>query len=258
MKISVVTVCFNQKAKVERLYASLLQQKEVFEWIVCDDGSTDGTWERVCQLAKESPFTLHCFAQNHTKYRYSRLLNLGLEHAKGDIILVVNGDSYLDKNSLETLSKVYLPDTAGCAMRINVNADESFHSNDYRFPQGSDKRLEIDKIPYYWAIFSGNGMILSPEHIKKVGLWDEEYEGYGKEDYDYFMRLGAAGIRLICYNAVKIFHFNHDSSQDSPENDKRFALKIDLVYGPGTLRKWKDQQVKGAQIVNVHSHLHEV
>ena len=48
MKFTVFTPTFNRKELLEKLYKSLQKQTfKDFEWLIVDDGSTDGTKEKV-------------------------------------------------------------------------------------------------------------------------------------------------------------------------------------------------------------------
>ena len=51
--ITVFTPLYNRKELIVRLYNSLTAQTCYdFEWVICDDCSTDGSWEFVQELAK--------------------------------------------------------------------------------------------------------------------------------------------------------------------------------------------------------------
>ena len=51
MKVTVLTPTFNRKEKLQKLWNSLQKQTvKEFEWLVVDDGSTDGTNELIAKL----------------------------------------------------------------------------------------------------------------------------------------------------------------------------------------------------------------
>lgn len=54
MKFTVFTPTFNRKELLEKLYKSLQKQTfKDFEWLIVDDGSTDGTKEKVEEFLSE-------------------------------------------------------------------------------------------------------------------------------------------------------------------------------------------------------------
>lgn len=75
---------------VRRLVASLAEVTEDFEIILVDDGSRDRSWERICEAALTEPrlrglrFTRN-FGQHYA-------ITAGLELAKGDWVVVMDGD----------------------------------------------------------------------------------------------------------------------------------------------------------------------
>jgi len=55
MKFTVFTPTFNRKNLLEKLYKSLQNQTfKDFEWLIVDDGSTDGTAEKAIQKMAEN------------------------------------------------------------------------------------------------------------------------------------------------------------------------------------------------------------
>lgn len=54
MKFTVFTPTFDRKELLEKLYKSLQKQTfKDFEWLIVDDGSTDGTKEKVEEFLSE-------------------------------------------------------------------------------------------------------------------------------------------------------------------------------------------------------------
>lgn len=104
-KITVFTPTFNRSHTLERLYRSLQRQTFTdFEWLVIDDGSTDGTrllfeeWS-----TEENPFPIHYHSQvNGGKHT---AINLGLDKAKGELFFTADSDDYLTDDALEKVNK---------------------------------------------------------------------------------------------------------------------------------------------------------
>lgn len=223
MKIDIITGCFNQRLQLLTLYESLVAQKEhINSWIICDDGSHDGTWNVIRGLTDESPFLIQGFSQTHDGMRLARNLNNGIRHATGDLLFFVMGDSYLQPSTLKELSNTYFEGSAGCGVRVNVDEQGKQLGIDWRMEQ--DIKEPIHGLSHLQM--TGNSMIVRREDLLKVGMWDEGYEGYGRDDYDLFYRLEKAGIPLICYGNVRINHTYHGEGQDdNPANIVRFEKR---------------------------------
>ena len=66
-KITVFTPTYNRAYILETLYRSLQRQSfRNFEWLIVDDGSSDGTRELVAGWQRaDNPFSLHYIYQEH-------------------------------------------------------------------------------------------------------------------------------------------------------------------------------------------------
>lgn len=101
-KITVFTPTYNRAYILEALYRSLQRQTfRNFEWLIVDDGSSDGTGEliRKWQL-EENPFPIRYVLQENGGK--CRAINHGLELAQGELFFTVDSDDYLLDNALET------------------------------------------------------------------------------------------------------------------------------------------------------------
>jgi len=229
--ISVVTPCYNQIKTLPYLYESLTKQTyKDFEWIVADDGSDDGTWQRIQYYDKLNQINMDAVSQLNRGMRLSFNINRALRRAKGDLIFVVMGDSYLEDDTLQRVHKEHPKGTAGSCLRVNVNEDKSFHSWDWRIGGnegaiGKILDMSLDPAPYYRL--SGNTMLVERKDLESIGWWPENYVGYGKEDYCVYLRLYRAGVKLLMYNNIKVFHFWHgESGADSENNTKLFEKEL--------------------------------
>ncbi|WP_294617824.1 glycosyltransferase family A protein [uncultured Bacteroides sp.] len=101
--ITIFTPAYNRVHTLERLYNSLCVQTSFdFEWLVIDDGSTDGTKSFFESMAP-SPFDVRYYNQdNGGKHR---AINKGVMLARGEWFFIVDSDDYLPVSSVEIIKR---------------------------------------------------------------------------------------------------------------------------------------------------------
>lgn len=102
-KITVFTPTYNRAYIIEKLYRSLQRQSCTdFEWLVVDDGSSDGTEELFVKWAHDrNPFPIRYYKQENGGK--CRAINRGLEKANGELFFTVDSDDYLTDDALEKI-----------------------------------------------------------------------------------------------------------------------------------------------------------
>lgn len=102
--ITVFTPTFNRVYNLPKLYESLKSQIfKDFEWLIVDDGSTDGTHDLVDEWMENSPFPIrYSYQTNGGKHR---AINNGVKLAKGEWFFIVDSDDTLPDDSLTIANK---------------------------------------------------------------------------------------------------------------------------------------------------------
>ena len=129
--ITVFTPTYNRGHLLNRLYESLIKQRyKSFEWIIVDDGSTDGTQNVVSSLILghdnlQGGFPIRYFKkENGGKHT---AINLGVEYAEGELFFIADSDDFLPKDSLQIVheewSKIKHDDTflGVCGIDADLN-----------------------------------------------------------------------------------------------------------------------------------------
>jgi len=97
--ISVLVPAWNEEKTIEGTIRAIFSSGyDLEEVIVLNDGSKDNTKKIVDKLLKEYPKLTILNKENSGK---ADSLNQGLEMAKGELVAVVDADSYPDKGSFE-------------------------------------------------------------------------------------------------------------------------------------------------------------
>ena len=94
MQLSVVIPLLNEKESLQELYDWLIRviSKEgyTYELLFVDDGSTDGSWQKIEALALHNPNVKGiCFNRNYGK---SQALNAGFLAVEGDVVITMDAD----------------------------------------------------------------------------------------------------------------------------------------------------------------------
>jgi len=93
-ELSVVVPAFNEEENVDAMYrrviTALAERVDGIELVYVDDGSTDATWERIVQLAREDERVRGVrFARN---FGHQAALTAGVDAARGQAVVIIDGD----------------------------------------------------------------------------------------------------------------------------------------------------------------------
>ena len=99
-KISIIVPVYNEEKNIKKCLNSILLQSGDFEVIVVNDGSKDNS-EKIIKEIKD----------NRLKYFYKKnsglsdTRNFGIKQAKGDYLMFVDGDDWIENDSMKVLLK---------------------------------------------------------------------------------------------------------------------------------------------------------
>jgi glycosyltransferase involved in cell wall biosynthesis len=103
IKVSVITPTWNRLNYLERVWRSLSEQKfKDFEWILADDGSTDGTIEMIQEIRNKSKFKIIIIKAN-IHIGKARIDNEAIKVAKGEFIVWNDSDDYFIPEAFQLL-----------------------------------------------------------------------------------------------------------------------------------------------------------
>lgn len=102
VNISIIVPVYKIEKYIDRCIKSILDQRyKEFELILIDDGSPDNSGN-ICDLYAMKDSRIKVIHKENTGVSDSR--NVGLKYAKGKYIMFVDGDDWIESNSLELLA----------------------------------------------------------------------------------------------------------------------------------------------------------
>jgi glycosyltransferase involved in cell wall biosynthesis len=164
MKVSIVIPCRNEENYIVDCVSSLLSNgydQNLIEILVVDGKSTDNTAQLISELSKEFPQVK--LVVNEKKVT-PNALNLGIQNASGDYILIASAHSSFSKGYITTLvHQIQTLDNAvavGGIMRTQVKNEtpislaikevlsNKFGVGNAMFRIGIDEIMQVDTVPF--------------------------------------------------------------------------------------------------------------
>ena len=232
--ISVIIPNYNGEKVLKFSLTSLANQtlpKRMYEVIVVDNASTDGSLRVVEEVKKNHPELAIRVIRLRKNLGYGRAVNVGALNAKFDLILASNNDIIFHPKYLENLYKTYcrakrLDGRVAAAQGLHMyypevnciyNAGGLFWilSGRYRFYGACLTKDEFSKIMEwareertgfgYIAFPNGAGALIEKEVFLKVGGYYRLYFS-GVEEIDLGLLLHLLGFRVIFAPSAVLYH----------------------------------------------------
>lgn len=161
MKVSIMITCYNLVDSIDLSIQSVVNQIMPFQWelLIGDDGSDDGTLEKIGKWKDEYPENIRIFVMSRdddgskTGMRAARNRANLLEHATGDYLIFLDGDDCFTDNYKIQKQVSLLDDKANlncscCAHNIYVY----YPNNESKSHYNVDRKLKSKAITVkqYW------------------------------------------------------------------------------------------------------------
>ncbi len=256
MNVSLVVLTYNWPEALARVLDTVAAQRRLpQEVVVADDGSGPPTAAVVAARQGAFPVPLRHIWQEDRGFRAARARNRGFAAAKGDYVVLIDGDMLLHPSFIADHLMLAERGYFLQGGRLKANGEESarllaggapvfapwmpgnFHEFDgtrrlYAFHQPLLARWKA-RARRGGRVMSCN-MSFWREDLLRVNGFDERMEGYGAEDRELAARLENAGVRRrqLKWAALAV-HLEHRSRAqpdvDDPNlpNNRLFRQTID-------------------------------
>jgi GT2 family glycosyltransferase len=225
MKLSIIILCWNDRSVIRDCLASIYKEtrETVFEVIVSDNGSTDGSVEMIRREFPEARMI-----ENRRNLRFAKGNNVGIEASQGDYVLILNPDTIIHDGALDKVvafaerhpeagavgCRVVYADgsfqrcmrplntprsewIAALGLRWLGRISELFHGGEYEGWHGNNER-EVG-----WL--AGCFILMRGELLRGFGGFDPQFFYYF-EDTDLCHRVWRAGYKVLYTPEATITH----------------------------------------------------
>lgn len=193
-QVSVVVPTYNRSRLLVHCLSSLEAQsfdRDDFEVIVVDDGSTDDT-VGVCESLRRR-LTLKMVFVRGSHRGPATARNLGIKRARGRIVVFIDDDCEAERDWLREIVRPF-----SCEEVVGVEGQVIRHPNCTPFTHFVENR--------HGRLYLTANMAYRRDALERVGGFDEGYPHAAAEDWDLAFRILQQGGAIVFQPAAKVVH----------------------------------------------------
>ena len=246
--ISILIPTRDQAGLLDTCLTSIFEKSSYrnFEIIQIDNGSIERSTREVFNQWKTREPDRYRVVEIDIPFNFSRLNNLGVQHARGDYLLFLNNDmEVLSENWLEImLGQAQIPDMGaiGCMLLYPDNTIQhagivlgigeqaiAGHSHKH-FPASTSGYMGNVLCAGNFSAVTGACLMCKKDEFLEVGGFDERL-AVAFNDVDLCLKFLDKGLRNVFLPQVKLFHHESRSRglEDSEEKVSRFQNEAALL-----------------------------
>ena len=223
---SIIIVTYNSSKLITPCLDSLYHTEGIvlpFEVIVVDNASSDGTVEMIGKKFQQVRII-----ENKENKGYGAAVNHGAEIAEGKFLIILNPDTIVSENFLQSLSEFFqtTPDAAIVGCRL-IGADGVQHASCWHDPRLWTVLCEMF-LPYSVGLplvtekptttktvdmVSGACLAIKRNIFQQLNGFDEQFYMY-YEDSDLCLRARNMGLKVFFHPAISVMHQWGGSTND--------------------------------------------
>jgi glycosyltransferase involved in cell wall biosynthesis len=240
---SVIISIYNQPRALELSLNGYLRQSDTdFELFVADDGSDDEVRALLERYRPQAPFPIRHVWQENRGYRRSKIANTAVRESTGRLLLLSDGDCIPHGDFVRVHRQAHLPSGFSVGGYVRIGLEDSRALTPEAVRQGAYERFLTPEIArthrrqhaynlFYVLIGKrdrpkayGANIGVDRDAYYAVNGYDENFDGFGKEDSDLRNRLRAWGARTTSlWGRAFVYHLDH-------------GLDVKRPPGPGRVR----------------------
>ncbi|HUI30864.1 MAG TPA: glycosyltransferase [Candidatus Acidoferrales bacterium] len=246
--VSVIVLAYNKLEFTGRCIQSILSRVHYgnYEIIVVDNASTDGTREFMLNLSRKVGNLK--YVRNETNVGFVGGCNVGVEHASGEYVLLLNNDTVVTEGWLESLIEfaIKTPDCGAVGSKL-IYPDGRLQEaggiifsdgNGWNYGKGMDpthpKFNFVREVDYV----SGASLMVRRDLWNKIGGLDKLFYPAYFEDSDLCFEIRKRGYKVYYEpHSVAIHYEGTTAGTDLNAGVKQFQL----INKPKFIEKWKSE-----------------
>ena len=219
IKVSVIVPVYNCSEYISTTLNSIINQNfDNYEIIVIDDGSSDNSLDIIYETLSQTDIPHKIIHQRNSGVSVAR--NNGMEMARGQYFVFVDGDDYILTTHLSELYK----NIDEFSLVQFVKKDQDKTSNPYFYHQEEmsteefikkelmmEMPLKLWQVMYKADIIKNNDLKFTPSVV------------YG-EDTEFALKTLSFGDKITISNEITYFYIQHESSTINTSSFKRFEF----------------------------------
>ena len=256
MQLSIIIINTDTPKMTKNAVSSALKtiKKVKFEILLIDNSEKD------CNRVNIKQENVRVIVESENK-GFSHACNIGAKKAKGEVLLFLNSDTLLFKDTIDVAFSFFQDQSnvgalgvrqvlengkldAGCkrGFPTPLNSLYYFLGLSKLFPKskrfGAYQQTFIDEKDVVEVdCISGAFMLIKKDVFNIVGGFDEDYFLYC-EDVDLCFRLKAAGFKNIYFGKVSFLHFKNGSGKNSLKALESFYKSMEIFYDKHYKKKY--------------------
>ena len=245
MKTSLLISTYNRPEALSLVLESVLTQTIFpYEVIVADDGSSNDTAELIkTHQAESKPLKIVHSWQEDEGFRLAESRNKAIAKASGDYIIFIDGDVIIDKNFIKDHISFARPGNFVSGTRVLLGEEITnklisgdkvnigLLSNDIK------NRKNIIRSKFLQKIMRSNNtklkgikgcnMAFYRDDCIKVNGFNNDFQGWGREDSEFVVRLFNSGVKRmnLRFGGIQFHLWHNESSQFSIERNNEILSK---------------------------------
>ena len=220
--LSIIVPIYNGEDYVEPLLQSMDRQTDKdFELIVVDDGSTDGTLQRLYRMAGKMSYPIRI--EHIAPSGVSAARNYGIRSARGKYISFVDADDCVVRNYVAVLKRVLAEKDFDLyvfqSKRVKENGSYAVKGKAFnRRTSGAEMLHSLAVNPTRYGVYN---LFIRRSYLESHKFaFAESFDYY--EDYDLLIRLFSAAENIFLSESVLYNYVQHSGSAVSQFQVKRF------------------------------------
>jgi biofilm PGA synthesis N-glycosyltransferase PgaC len=200
--ISIIVPAYNEAANIRRTLDSIIESDyPAKEIIVVDDGSTDLTYAIALQHKQTCKYCTIRVMQKQNGGKASAM-NYGLRFATGEIVVIVDADSIIEKNTLREIAKEFQrPDVVAVAGTVKVLNPINILTHCTALECVLVPNLQRPALSLLGIVMVVPGAIgaFNKKRLLQRGLYDRDTI---TEDFDLTIKVAKGGGKIVAIPAI--------------------------------------------------------